>query len=254
MKTTSSRPLFISHRGESSKAPENTLAAFRYAMDGGADGMETDIHFTKDGIVVCSHDCSTKRVFGTEMLVEEHTLAELRQLKAVLHADKYPDETVPTLAEALKVLKPGKLFYIEVKHDDPRLVDAMVKEIRAAGVPASQIVVISFRNEAIKYCKATYPEYKALWLTCFEKDAATGKYLYDAEHYVRIMKELGVDGVDCIRDLGFMDEKFYRAMREANLEISVWTVDDMEAARRLVQDGVEGITSNRALELMAELC
>ena len=55
---------WISHRGESIDAPENTAAAFRLAMDRDTDGMETDIHLTSDGVLVCCHDSDTKRTCG----------------------------------------------------------------------------------------------------------------------------------------------------------------------------------------------
>ena len=54
--------LIIAHRGASGTAPENTLAAFRRAWDLGVDGIELDIHLTRDGVPVCSHDARTGRV------------------------------------------------------------------------------------------------------------------------------------------------------------------------------------------------
>ncbi len=247
------KPTFISHRGESSRAPENTLAAFRYAMEHDSDGFETDIHLTAGGTVVCCHDCSTKGVFGEDMLIEEHSLAELRRLKAIPHSEDYPDETIPTLAEALAVLRPGKLIYIELKHYDPSLVDAMVNDIRNSNVPTEQIVVISFASDAIKYCKENYPEYKTLWLAGFSYNEEAGKYDHDVYYYIDFLRSIHADGIDCAGDFDFMDEEFYSAFKKAGLEVMVWTIDNTDDARRFIQDGADGITSNRAVELIKEL-
>ena len=61
--------LYISHRGESADAPENTMAAFRLAWERGTDGIECDVHRTADGEVVVIHDGDTGRVAGTKLPV-----------------------------------------------------------------------------------------------------------------------------------------------------------------------------------------
>ena len=65
------RSLFLSHRGESDDAPENTIAAFKLAVDGKSDGIELDIHLTKDGHVVVVHDDDLKRVANSDIVIAE---------------------------------------------------------------------------------------------------------------------------------------------------------------------------------------
>lgn len=243
---TPPHPLFISHRGESSQVTENTLGAFRYAMEHNSDGFETDIHLTADGQLVCLHDCDTQRVFGTAMRVEEHTLAELRTLR------DNPEEGVPTLAEALAVLRPGKLIFIEVKDSNPAVVDAMAQDLACSAVKPEQVVVISFIAEMVRYSKEKYPQYKTMWLCGFGKDEKTGEYT-DVSYYTGVLKAIRADGIDCCGDFEYMDADFYRAMKEAGLEIMVWTIDSTEDARRFIEDGADGITSNRAASLVVEL-
>src|SRR4051812_13053462 len=97
---------WIAHRGESYLAPENTLAAFKLTWElGGADAGETDIHLTRDNQLVISHDKDTKRTTGTELLIKDSTLAQLRALDAGSWKDpKYSGEKLPTLAEALATI------------------------------------------------------------------------------------------------------------------------------------------------------
>ena len=246
-------PLFISHRGESSVAPENTAAAFKYAMEHGSDGFETDIHLTSDGVVVCNHDCNTIHVFGKDLRIEEHTYAELQGLAAKPHADRFPKEGVPTLAEALEILKPRKKIFIEVKDNNPKVVDAMHEVVCNSRVGNSQVVVISFHADAIKYCKEMYPQYKTLWLCGFARNQETGEFIHGVDHYIRVLKDIHADGIDCAGDFDFMTPDFYNAMHEAGLEVIVWTIDNTDDARRFVEDGVDGVTTNRAVELIREL-
>ena len=66
------RPLVIAHRGYSDRSPENTLTAYRLGWDSGVDGIECDVHLTKDGQLVCKHDYNTKRVAGKNLEITKH--------------------------------------------------------------------------------------------------------------------------------------------------------------------------------------
>ena len=104
MPNTFIRTLILSHRGESDDAPENTLAAFKLAMDRDSDGIELDVRMTADGKIICVHDASLLRVSGVDIEVSEHTYQEL----CTIHP-------VPLISEALDTLSPGKFMQIELK-------------------------------------------------------------------------------------------------------------------------------------------
>ena len=70
---------FLSHRGESDDAPENTLSAYKLAMERDSDGIELDIRLTADGEAACVHDETIERVSGVRLAVSDATLAALRQ-------------------------------------------------------------------------------------------------------------------------------------------------------------------------------
>lgn len=109
--------LVVAHRGYSSKAPENTMAAFELALEAGADGLELDVHLTKDGEVIVIHDHTLERTTNGTGIVEEHTLAELQQLDAgSWFGPEFKGEKLPTLRQVCELIK-GRdlLFNIELK-------------------------------------------------------------------------------------------------------------------------------------------
>jgi glycerophosphoryl diester phosphodiesterase len=97
-KSESHLPLVSAHRGASRQAPENTLAAFRLAMEMKTDFIEVDIRTTSDGAQVCLHDRSLKRTTGIDKPVKDLAIGELQNLSAGQWFDrKFENEKVPVL-------------------------------------------------------------------------------------------------------------------------------------------------------------
>lgn len=98
------RPQAIAHRGYKAKFPENTMGAFKGAVDVGAEALETDIHLSKDGVVVLSHDRNLKRCFGREEKIIDCDYEFLSKLRTL----KEPHEAMPRLVDLLEYLaQPG---------------------------------------------------------------------------------------------------------------------------------------------------
>lgn len=240
---------WISHRGESIDAPENTASAFRLAMDRDTDGMETDIHLTSDGVLVCCHDSDTKRTCnGESRIIEQTSLRELETLDASNGKTNYHGERIPTFTESLRILKPGKLYYVEIKENDPRVISAMIAEINKAGIPREQIVMISFHAEIVRQFKAAYPDWKALWLTGFQKQP-DGSFTPTLEKVLKTLKEIRADGIDAHGNMEYINASFIRTVKEAGYLFAVWTLDTEDAARYFISAGVDSITSNCAANL-----
>ena len=144
------RARFISHRGESQTAPENTLAAFRAAIEGGSDGFELDTYLTKDNELVVIHDATTKRTAVADVKVKEATLEELRALDAgAWKGEAFKGERIPTLAEALALARDGFEIYVEIKCGTeaiPRLAEVMKAEPKAT---PERVVFICFSDKVI---------------------------------------------------------------------------------------------------------
>jgi glycerophosphoryl diester phosphodiesterase len=108
-------PAIIAHRGASAHAPENTLAAFRLALEHGADGIELDAKLTVDGHVVVIHDQTVERTTGVPGVVREMTLAQLKTLDAGSFFDSaFAGEPIPTLTEVFDVVGSRTLINIEI--------------------------------------------------------------------------------------------------------------------------------------------
>jgi glycerophosphoryl diester phosphodiesterase len=103
------RPLVLAHRGASREAPENTLAAFRLAREGGADGIELDVMCCRSGEVVVFHDDDLRRLAGRPERVVDLTLAELVEI------DLGGGERIPTLGQAFQAAGPCLLVNVELK-------------------------------------------------------------------------------------------------------------------------------------------
>lgn len=243
---------FVGHRGASYDAPENTMSAFRLAWSQGVKAIELDIHLTKDGALVVSHDASTKRTTGVDRVIEESTLAELRSLDAgKWKGEQWAGERLPTLAEVLATIPEGGRCFIEVKKG-AEVIPTLAKVIRESGKRPAQLAIISFQLDAVAEAKRELPEIEALYLASVKRDTTTGAWAPSIDELIGKAREAKVDGLD----LSFnarLDAESVREIRAAGLGLVVWTIDDPEVARRMVELGVDGITTNRPAWLRGEV-
>lgn len=155
----------IAHRGASGHAPENTLAAFRKAVEAGADYFEIDCRLTKDGQVVICHDSDVERTGGgAKTPVASLTLEEIQRLDAgAWFSPAFKGEKMPSLAEALAVATPKCGVYVEIKSEagDGKASAALVK--RAAGETA---LTPELRAELLAMANAADTRSPALTRAC----------------------------------------------------------------------------------------
>lgn len=235
------RPLIIGHRGASRQAPENTLASFRLAFEQGADGIEADFRLTRDGEIVCLHDDGALRTAGADLRAAEATLAELRRLDCgAWKGAVWAGERIPTLAEVLSALPAGKMLFIELK-SGAEIVAPLARLLAGCAVPAAQVRLLSFDATLIRLLKERLPAYRACWLTDYR---FRGAWRPSVREVLEILKESRADGL-ASRDRAALDLPLVRALRELALELHVWTVDAVPAARRLCALGVDSIMTNR---------
>ena len=233
---------WISHRGESIDAPENSLAAFKLSLERNTDGMECDVHLTADGKVIVAHDPTTARMGDRRLIIAESNYQDLIKVNISGANETYPDEHIPTLEEALQFLGKDREFYIELKPGSPALVPATAKILEASGIPSRQIVIISFDEEMISLSKKIMPQYLALWLIGMSADMTCEKLMDE-------LTAMHADGVDTSVNESVLTADFIRHLHDRGMKVAVWTVDQPGQAKRLIEMGVDSITSNRAAKL-----
>lgn len=232
----------IAHRGASHDAPENTVAAFEAAWQQQADAAELDIYQTKDGKIVVIHDSSTKRTTGVDLKVAERTLDELRRLDAGRwKGQRFGGQRLPTLPEMLATTPRGKQVFVEVKCG-PEVVPELLRVLSASGLPPHQTPVISFHANVIAAVKKARPELPAYWVVSLKP--AKGKPPPTAATLIATAKQVRADGLD-LSASETLDRAFAQKVKAAGLKLYVWTVNDAQVARRMVELGVEGITTDR---------
>lgn len=237
-------PLIIAHRGASFDAPENTLAAFGLALDQDADGLEGDFRLTRDGQVVCVHDATTGRTAGVDLVCSESTLEQLRQLDAgAWKGTSWGPQHIPTLEEVLAITPPGKRLHLEIKCG-PEILPAIGRTLRAAHRPPADVALMSFDEAVIAEAKQQLPELATYWLVAFDDEQSLERPAPSAQTIVETARRLRADGVGC-QDHAAFDPAFAAALRQAGLELHVWTVNDAPAVRRYVALGARSLTTDR---------
>jgi glycerophosphoryl diester phosphodiesterase len=236
------RPLVLGHRGASADAPENTLAAFRLAMEQGADGVELDVQRCATGEVVVIHDPHTGRVAGEAIDIATAPLSALRALDVGAWKDeRFRGERIPLLAEVLEAL-PDATVNVELKGGDPRLAGAAAMVLRRAGAEGRVIVssfhpglLAAFRAEAAEVARGLLVEDGRLW----GLKALAGVWM---------ARPAAIHPA-----LGLVTPARTRRWRRRGLAVNVWTVDEPAEAERLAALGVAAVITNFPGKVAARL-
>lgn len=241
-------PRLVAHRGASHKAPENTISAFKLAWEENADGVEGDFYLSSDGEVVCIHDKDLKRVGGRNGKVEELPWSELSQVDVgSWKSPDYKGEKIPRLADVLDVLPPGKLFYLEIK-DGPEIVGPIAKILAGKKADPKQVIFIAFDPEVVRECRKQLPQFQAHWLSSLKGVDEEGK----ADAYLRELEGTGAQGFQ-FDFKAPVDGAWLKVLKGKGYPLTSWTVNDADAARRMIGLGVDFITTDRPGGLRAEL-
>ncbi len=230
------RPGIVGHRGASAHAPENTLAAFRRALEDGAQLLECDVHLSADGQVVVMHDETVDRTAAPDSPLRTGAISDLTraQLDAVLLAD---GERVPSLAELLE-MSTAPLF-IEVKVASAAKAVAELLRALPSGSPAAASTVISFHADALAEIR--------------RGAGAPVSYLVEQvdEQAIAVARELGADGIGpSIKGLSL---RAAEAVHEAGLVVNPWTVNTVAQLEVALACGVDTITTDDPAWVQREL-
>ena len=221
-------PLVIAHRGASGVLPENTLPAFALAIEQRADMIETDLHRTRDGAIVITHDEDLAGLGGRGEIADA-TLAELRSL------DAGGGERVPTIDELLDGFGRRIAFNLELKRGAAGFYE---------GLEAAALAAVAARGLQERTLFSSFYDPVLARLRALASAARVGlllsrRYPQDA---VARARALGAEALH--PEAVLVDASFVDAAHEAGLAVYVFTVDDPTEMRRLLAIGVDGLFTN----------
>lgn len=223
----------IAHRGESTLAPENTLAAINLAWLRGVTSVEIDVYLTTDNRLVVIHDESTMRTAGVDYVVWSSPSALLRTLDVGrFMGSQFTGEKIPFLEEVLASLPAGRKLWIEIK-SGPEIVPFLKKVIYESGKD-KQVVLHSFKQESLT---AAHAELAAI--PCYMATAVIG----NVTDFLREVVANGFAGI--LVDVALIDEALITAAHDAGIEIHGWTVDDIPTFLALDVKRIDGVITNR---------
>jgi len=242
-----SRPLVFAHRGGSGLAPENTVAAFDHGLALGADGLELDVHLSRDGRAVVHHDAHLERTTNGSGPIAARSVQELAQIDAGYRFCRDGDFPfrgrglcVPTLAGVLERYAAARII-IELKNGTEALARAALEEVRRA-------------NALDRVCFAGEHASGLRVIRRLEPAAATSAAREEIRRaLVRSWISLPAGGAGVVAfqvpetkgPIRIVSPRFVRAAHRAGRVVQVWTVDRAEDMRRLLGWGADGIITDR---------
>jgi glycerophosphoryl diester phosphodiesterase len=235
------KTLNLAHRGANTLAPENTIVAFRKAVEVGADGIEFDVQLSKDAVAVVIHDEKLERTTDGSGLVKDYTLAELQRLDAgKWFADEFAGARIPTLDQVLDTFAGSDLvFNIELKSGIilyPGLEETVLKAVTARKLE-DKAIISSFNHYSLVTCRELNQEVRIGMLY------VAG--LYEPWNYARSL------GCYSVHPLFYhlQHPELVTGFREHNLPIYTWTVNETAYMEMMVAGGIEAIITDRPQDL-----
>ncbi|KHL04767.1 glycerophosphodiester phosphodiesterase [Sinomonas humi] len=285
---TSERPLVYAHRGASAQFAEHTRAAYLQALADGADGVECDVHLTRDQHLVLLHDPNLDRTSNGTGAVADRTLAELRELDfSSWKGARIPAEfgavsqqllTLPELLDLLADVGREVGLAIELKHPSPyqlRLEDTVLAVLEARGWEASssrlgnvRVSFMSFDADAIRYLLARVPAEHVCMLVDdvqvedVRTDLALGRFTGGAVANVLKAAQAEAEAIlDGARTglagpgIGYVRNhpNRVRDWLSAGRRFRVWTVDEPDDVNHCLSVGVQEITTNRPAQVLRQV-
>lgn len=233
----STRPAVVAHRGNSSVAPQNTMAAFDAAWRVGADFIELDIQATADGDAAVIHDATLDATTSGSGAVADHSAAEITALDAgSWFSPSYAGERVPLLSDVLEFLRtrPEIGLVLEIKGDWPAGPLGRVLDAVAAPFLAGRLVVESFSPATMAAARELAPQLRRELLV-----ASADVGLLD------LCAELDVSGVGPDGRLLLQEPDLLGRLHQVGLTVTPWTLNEPAQWALALEAGVDGIVTDR---------
>ena len=252
----SNNVLVISHQGGDGLYPSNTLYAFEKSAQMGVDILELDIHASRDGHLVVIHDETLERTTNGTGLVKEKTLAELQMLDAGYNwspqrkGETFPYRgqgiTIPSLEQVFQAF-PNYRINIEIKQQEPRITESLCNLIRQYN-RQEQVLIVSFHDSEMKDFRQNCPEV----VTAGGPSEIRNFYILHRAFLANLYKP----NADAFQVPEYQDKlhiatkRFIKNAQSKNIQVHVWTVDEVVDMQRIIDLGVNGIITDRPDRLM----
>ena len=231
------RPVPIAHRGGASDAPENTLAAFERAVAMGYRYLETDVHATRDGVLMAFHDPDLRRTCGVDARIGDLDLADLREVRVA------GTEPIPTLDDVLGTW-PDAMVNIDCKSD--AAVGPLMSRLRS-GDALDRTCIGSFSDRRLAAIRREFGDRACT--SCGPREIAAlragswiGRAARSAARAAQVPVRQG--------PITILDRRFVEAAHRSGLHVHAWTIDDPAEMHRLLDLGVDGIMTDRPAALL----
>ncbi len=251
-------PTSLAHRGASAHAPENTLEAYRMAVESGAGGLELDVHMTRDGQVVVMHDDDVDRLTDGAGLVREKSLQELENLEVGYHFSPDGGSTfpyrgrglkIPTLQEVLQQF-PNTPINLDIKEDQAGFEEAVLRIIEKNDAENRTFVASQKHRVVRKFRKlsggAVPTSSSQLEIAIFLVLSRLRLESLLRPSYVALQIPTSHRGIELVTP-GFIS-----AAHNLGVRVDVWTIDEPKEIHRLLDLGADVIMTNRP-EVLAEV-
>ena len=214
------------HRGASSYAPENTMSSFRLGLEMGANGIETDVQRTKDGVLVLFHDDTLLRVTGQPGSVKDYTYAQLQEFSVSVHGQS---DRIPTLEEFLQAF--GRLdltFAIELKQP---FTEADTMAMLEKYHMKEKTVITSFRLECLMRARVCAPDYRMGYLAQ-DLNALT----------LPVMETIGIQEI--CPEAPLVTPALVEDFHNKGYSVRAWGVSNETLMKAVYDAGADGMTVN----------
>lgn len=223
-------PLIIAHRGASAEKSENTLAAFRRALALKADGIELDVHVTRDGVPVVFHDADLSRLTGVRGRITAKTWRELKELRV------FGTEPIPRLVDVLRLTRDRAVVQIELKAGIS--VAPVIRAIKTARA-MEWVILASFAPGLVRTARQLAPTVPRMLISADRRTPAA---------LIRKLAAIGACGLS-VDHRAVRDAAWVRYFHLRGYTVWCWTVNDVRRARRLAGWGFDALLGDNPVLL-----
>ncbi|KAI1211734.1 PLC-like phosphodiesterase [Annulohypoxylon truncatum] len=242
-------PQAIAHRGYKVVAPENSMLAFRAAVEAGAHAIETDLHLSRDGVVVLSHDAALKRCFGEDSKVRDHDWRYLSTLRTL----RKPEQPMPRLVDLLEYLNQPGVEHVWVMLDIKTHDDATELLRRTAEAIASVPGIRPWSERILPCCwNIKYVQLTKEFLPGFPIAHVGISSIY-ARALASYVPNLSVSMLRNLLAMPITGRRFIRDMKKAGHPIYTWTVNEEHWMEWSIEKELDGVITDDP-KLFLEVC